>query len=306
MLTMGTDRSVTAPAVEEDRVMATMTETTILDQARAALGTVAGRTAHLLRSLSTTEAAIPGAEWKVRDAAAHLVSCLAIYCEVANGMPSPIEPPPGELDPRGRPIRDGERFQKAVALNNARRLADLPERDPRTLAQLVLDGAGRLIDTTAGRRGDQRVSFHWGLPFTLDGVVCCALSEQILHGYDMATAAGHPWPIDPGHAALVVHGLTPLFELAVSPQTTRALTVAYEVELRGVGRSVVRFVDGEFSVGPGYGDPVDCTISADPVGYLLVGAGRLSPWTAIALGLMSAGGPHPELAPRFSGLFIYP
>jgi uncharacterized protein (TIGR03083 family) len=242
----------------------------------------------------------------VRDAAAHLVSDLTIYCEVANGMPSPVEAPSGELDSRGRPIRDGARFQRAVALHNARRLADLPERDPGRLAQLVLDGAMRLNDITAGRPGDQRVSFHWGLPFALDGVVCCALSEHILHGYDIATTAGRPWPIDPGHAALVVHGLTPLFELAVNPETTTGLSVAYEVELRGIGGSVVRFADGEFSVEPGYPGPVDCTISADPVGYLLVGAGRLSPWTAIALGLMSAGGPHPELAPRFSGLFIYP
>jgi uncharacterized protein (TIGR03083 family) len=284
--------------------MATMTETTILEQARTALATVAGRTAELLRSLSTTEVPIPGSEWTVRDAAAHLVSSLAIYCEVANGMPSPIELP--QLDARGRPLRDGVRFQQAVALYNAQRLADLPEHAPVALAQLVLEGAGRLVDTTAGRPGDQRVSFHWGLPFTLDGVVCCALGEQLLHGYDMATAAGYPWPIDPGHAALVVHGLAPLFELTVNPDTTGGLTVAYEVELRGAGRSVVRFVDGELGMDPGYAGPVDCTISADPVGYLLVGAGRLSPLAAVALGLMSAGGPHPELALRFPGLFTYP
>jgi hypothetical protein len=73
-----------------------------------------------------------------------------------------------------------------------------------------------------------------------------------------------------------------------------------------LGRSVARFIDGEYRLEPADAGPVDCTISADPVAYLLVGAGRLSLWSAIALGLISAGGPRPELALRFNDLFIYP
>jgi hypothetical protein len=52
--------------------------------------------------------------------------------------------------------------------------------------------------------------------------------------------------------------------------------------------------------------PVDCTITADPVAFLLVGSGRLSQWDAIALGLLEAGGDRPELALGFTDLFLFP
>jgi len=273
-----------------------MQTATILAEAGLALDTVAGRVADLLSSLPDARAAIPGSEWTVREAAAHLAGYSAIYAEIANGAPSPIQAPPD----------DGAMFREVLRVNSAQRLVDLPETDPVRLAQLVVDAAGRLIDTTSGRPDEQPVSFHCGFPLTVAGLVCTSLSEHLLHGYDIASAARVPWPIDPAHAALALHGLAPLFALCVDPQTTRGLTVAYEVELRGVGRSVIRFVDGEYRLESADLGPVDCVISADPIAYLLVGAGRLSRWSAISLGLLSASGSRPELALRFGDLFIYP
>jgi uncharacterized protein (TIGR03083 family) len=276
---------------------------TILEQAQAALDQVAGRTADLLRGLPTVQVPIPGSDWTVRDTAAHLASYCDVYSELANGVPSPIE---ALVDANGRPVRSGVHYREVLATNNVRRLADIPETDPTRLAKLIVDGAQRLIDTTAGRPSDRPVTFHCGYPFTVEGLVCCGLSEHIIHSYDMATALGVPWPIDPGHAGLVLYGIAPLFGLCVNPATTAGLTVAFELELRGVGRSVVRFVDGEYRSEPADSGPVDCIISADPVAYLLVGAGRLSLWPAIALGRISAGGQQPELALQFGDLFIYP
>lgn len=48
--------------------------------------------------------------------------------------------------------------------------------------------------------------FHAGLPFDLARLVCVALGEQLLHGYDVATAVGRPWPIDPAPAQPVLYG----------------------------------------------------------------------------------------------------
>jgi hypothetical protein len=104
----------------------------------------------------------------------------------------------------------------------------------------------------------------------------------------------------------VLSAYAPNLGLCVNRETTTGLNVAYEVELRGVGRSVARFVDGEYRLEPPDSGAVDCIISADPVAYLLVGAGRLGLWPAIALGLMSAAGPRPELALGFNDLFIHP
>jgi hypothetical protein len=84
------------------------------------------------------------------------------------------------------------------------------------------------------------------------------------------------------------------------------LQAAFEVEVRGGGRFVARFDDGTLHLEDPDSGPVDCQISAEPVALLLVAAGRLSQWPAIALGLLSAGGKRPELALGFNDLFVYP
>ena len=273
-----------------------MQTATILAEAGLALEAVAGRIADLLASLPDARAPISNSEWTVREAAAHLANYSAIYSEIANGVPSPVQAPAG----------NGALFRDALRVNSAQRLADVPETDPARLARLVLDAAGRLVDTTSGRPDDQPVSFHSGFPLTVAGLVCTSLSEHLVHGYDMAIAVGAPFPIDPTHAALGLYGVAPLFALCVDPQTTNGVTVAYEIDLRGRGRSVIRFVDGEFRLEAADTGPVDCVITADPSAYLLVGAGRLSRWSAIALGLLSSSGRRPELALRLSDMFIYP
>ncbi len=277
--------------------MATVSDTTIVvDQARAALETLAARTSDLLCALPSTDLPIPSSEWTVRDAAAHLVNGSTVYCEIANGVPSPIDIQAG----------DGEAFRDTAAVISRQMLADIPETDPARLARLIVDAARRFVDTMAGRPDDQLVAWHCGLPLRNADLLCIIVGEHLLHGYDMALAVGTPWLIDPAHAALVLGGYAPIYCLCINLETTRGLNVAYEIELRGLGRSVVRFVDGEYRLEPADSGPVDCIISADPVAYLLVGAGRLSLGSAIALGLLSAGGPQPELAWRFNDLFIYP
>lgn len=276
--------------------MATVMDTSVLERARVALDTLAGQLEELLRSLPQADAPIPGSEWTVREAAAHLVSGSGLYCEIANGVSSPVHAPLG----------DGPAYRDAAALVIRQLLADIPERDPSRLAALLRDGTRRLLDTVAGRPDDQPVPFHCGVQIRLAELMSIMVGEYVLHGYDMAMAAGFPWPIDPAHAALVLDAYAALFGMCLNPTTTRSLSVAYEIELRGVGRSVVRFVDGEYGIDPAGSVPVDCVISADPVAYLLVAAGRISRWSAISLGLISAGGLRPELALGFGDLFVFP
>jgi uncharacterized protein (TIGR03083 family) len=276
--------------------MPTMTTTSTLERARTALHSLATRTAELLRSLETADVPIPASEWTVRDAAAHLVNGVGLYCELVNGVASPIEAPAG----------DGPALRDAAATVLRQLLADIPERDPFRLAALVVDGAKRLVDTTAGRRDDQVVRWHSGVPMRLGEVMSIMVGEFVLHGYDMAIAAGRPWPVDQEHAALVLSAYAPIFGMCRNPLTASGVNVACELELRGVGRLVARFVDGEYRLEAAGSCSVDCSISADPVAYLLVVSGRLSQWSAISLGLLSAGGSRPELALRFGELFVYP
>jgi hypothetical protein len=104
----------------------------------------------------------------------------------------------------------------------------------------------------------------------------------------------------------VLSAYAPLFALHLHRDRTRGLSAAFGLELRGAGEMTVRFTDGVYSLEPAGTSPVDGTISADPVAFLMVGSGRLAQHEAIALGLMSFGGDQPELALAFGDLFVYP
>lgn len=262
----------------------------ILREARSALESVAGRTQDLVRSLTDLRVPIPGSEWSVREAGVHLVTGAALFADIATGIPSPV-----------RSVAEG-----AMARENAQRIADIPEGDPEKLARLIEDAVRRFLDVTAGGRGDEEVVYHCGTRIGLAQLVCISLGEQILHGYDIAIGTGCPWPIDPDQALLVLSGYAPIFRLVVDQGTAQGHTAGYRIDLRGGPSLTVRFVDGQFSLEPPDSEPIDCTISADPVAFLLLSTGRLSQWPAIALGLLGAGGPKPELALGFGSLFSYP
>jgi uncharacterized protein (TIGR03083 family) len=262
----------------------------ILAQARIALATLSAHTTDLLRSVPHSAAAIPGARWSVREAAVHLVNLAAVNTDVAVGLPSPR-------------LSLGS---EAVALDNDRRIADVPEADPEKLARLVAEAIDRFLDVTADRPGDQEVTFHCGLRINLASLACVELGEVALHGYDMASAVGFPWPIDPVHAQLILAGYGPCFGEVVNHERAQALTAGFAIELRDGPSFTVRFVEGVYSVEPPDSGPVNCNISADPVAFLMVGSGRLSPRAAGALGLMTVSGDNPELGLGFSDLFLYP
>jgi uncharacterized protein (TIGR03083 family) len=265
--------------------------TTILAEARSALEATASRTAELVRSLPDLNVPLPSqSEWTAREAAIHLVNYAGVYTDIANGAPSPV----------------AIQAKESLAAENARRIAEIPERDPEKVAHLMTEGVAGFLEATAGRSGDQRVVFHENTPMDLAGLVCICVGEHLLHGYDIATAVRSPWPIDPLHAELVLYGYGPVYANVLNPATTKGLTASYGIELRGGPSFTVRFVDGKYGLEPPDSGPVDCTISADPAAYLLVGAGRISQWEAIALGLIGAGGARPELALGFVPLFVYP
>ena len=263
---------------------------TTLGLATAAVAEQSERVTALVRSLAHSKDPIPDSEWTVREAAVHLSIGTNLYAEIATGTPSPFVY-------ESKPANDA-----LMAVLNA----DIPERDPGKLAGLMSDAAARLLQAVAGRVGDQPVTWHAGLRLDLAALMCLQLYDWVLHGYDIARAAGRPWPIDPTQAALALAGSAAAFGVCLNPTTTVGHTAAYGIELRGgLGELTARFEDGHYSV-EAPGETVDCTISADPVALLLVASGRITQWEAIALGLLSTGGDHPELALGFTSLFIAP
>ena len=103
---------------------------------------------------------------------------------------------------------------------------------------------------------------HPGLPHRPGAV------GATVHGHDIATGTGRPWPISAEHAKLILGTVCPkMWPLVVRPEAGRGAPVTYEIRLRGNGpRYVVRVADGTAEVRAA-GGPVDCVISADPVTF---------------------------------------
>ena len=187
---------------------------------------------------------------------------------------------------------------------------DLP-----TLSQVLIDGEGRRTPSEMADRIDASVaaflaameaaggdSTHsWliqGSEMPLSTLTCHILNELTIHGLDIARAEGVPWPVDKGHATLIVQG----FLFPALHTLGRSLVVQekagnarFEVRLRGDGRAWLCFADGNLSVEASPQGPVDCHLSVDPAAFLLVAWGRTSQWPAIARGQLLAWGRRPWL-----------
>jgi uncharacterized protein (TIGR03083 family) len=267
-----------------------MADTTMLEQARAALKKSSARTAGLIESLPDTGAAIPGSKWTVREAGVHLVNVGLCYAGMAHGEPLGY----GSLTP------------EECARMNEQRIADIPESDPFKLAALIEQGTERLLDASARCHDEDEVLWHCQTRIPVAHLLAIATAEHLVHGYDIAVAAQQPWPITAADAGLALFGYGVAYGLCLNPVTTAGHTAGYGIEFRTGERFTIRFVDGEYRLEPPDSGPVDCTLTADPVAFLLVGSGRVSQWQAIALGAMEVGGDRPDLALEFGNCFLFP
>jgi hypothetical protein len=264
-----------------------MDATTAFEAARSGIAETAQQVATLIGSLADATAPIRPGTWTVREAAVHL-TVEANHCvEVAQGAPSSA-------------MTNAE-FN---ALSDAR-IADIPETDPHKLSELISEAARRLLDATRAHSGDRPVTYY-GLSCSLAHMMGIELAEWILHGYDIATATGHPWPIDPLHGQLSIYGYGPVLIACVRPKAARGHTATYRVELRDGSGFVIRFTNGVAAIDTADSAPADCIISADAVAFLMILFGRLSLWEATALGLFTAAGDRPDLALRLFDLFAIP
>jgi uncharacterized protein (TIGR03083 family) len=267
-----------------------MDATELLSRTRDAMVGGTERVAELIASIPDPLALAPNSPWTVRDFAAHLILAGGQYTDMAQGVPSPYQ----SVEPT------------YLHAEFTRRQADIAETDPTKLSRLFVDAMEGYLDATSDLPGDTPVIMHGQNPYTVAGMAGVLLGEELLHGYDIATAIGRPWPLDPADTELVLAAYAPVLGFFLNPETTRGLSAGFGIELRGLGEMAVRFTDGVYGLEGAGVAPVDATISADPVAFLMVGTGRLSRYQAIALGLLSVGGNHPDLAIGFWDLFLYP
>ena len=270
------------------------------EAARAAISVAAARFTALLQDTDDIERPAAGTDWTVAETAAHVSNVLTGFSAAIAGEPHALSPEQYlEAD-----------FPARLAANNAATIAMVDHADAGRLADLITVGTQRFLELAAAADPELECETPWygpGRTRSADCVTALALGELTVHGHDIATGTGRPWPISDEDAKLVVGTVCPnMSPLAVRPEAGRRAPVTYEVRLRGNGpRYVIRVADGTAEVRAA-GGRVDCVISADPVTYLLVVYGRMPLGRALMRGGMLAYGRRPWLGLRFKNLFFNP
>lgn len=264
-------------------------------QAQQALGNEARRVTALLRSIEDAHPVALG-QWSLGEVATHLSQVWVELPRLARGEGPAL-------------IRD----MRELAGATVRGVRAEPVRDLNVLAdRIAASAAGYLTDCARADPDSPRTWIMQGVTVPRSLFTYHLLSETVVHGYDIARAAGCRWRIDPSHAVMAMQGfLIPILQAlssraVVNPAKATRLRASYELRIRTGGRFLFVFHGATLSVNAPAAGSVDCRISADPVALLLVAWNRQSHWRAIATGKLVAWGRKPWLGARFKGLLSNP
>jgi uncharacterized protein (TIGR03083 family) len=257
----------------------------------------AERTAALLARVPDGRATVPGMEWSAADTAAHLVATIRKYHGFVDGT---ID----AQDMLARAAAAQNPGQRS-AVSNAAYLADFADRDVRSLAETMVPAVEKFLAATPGRRDDEPILADTGFAMTVATMTAVLLGEQLIHGLDIARAAGSAWLISNEDALQVIAGVMAMVPDYVDRQRAAGRHITYELRFRG-GQSYRLLVDDGTATITAPGGPVDCWISSDPAAFLLVGYGRVSQWGQILRGRIVAGGRKPWLGAAFGQLLTPP
>jgi hypothetical protein len=116
-------------------------------------------------------------------------------------------------------------FPTRLAASNGATIAMVGHNDARQLSDRISGGAQRFLQLVAAADPQMECETPWYGPCrtrTVDCLTALALSELTVHGHDIATGTGRPWPISAEHAMLIVGTVCPeMSPLAVKPEAGR-------------------------------------------------------------------------------------
>ena len=253
----------------------------VLGQARAALREVASDLVTLVRTVRDPDFASVGT-WTAGDVAAHLSHVFRFDTDAI----------------AAKPVPDAIVTTAGMAEVNARMLAEDTERDPAVLADRLGTLAAE-FDDVASRSRAATVGWLQGVRLPASVVACHLLEECLVHGHDLAKAAGQPWPIPRHHALRAVEGgVLPLIAALpptafVDQEKAGSFRGRFELRLRGGSRTVMAFDRGALTLGTGRAPDVDARVSADPAALMLTFIGRQGIGKPLLDGKLAAWGPRP-------------
>jgi uncharacterized protein (TIGR03083 family) len=251
--------------------------------ARPALLEALGRFTDAVSSVDSA-LPLPNSDWVAADVAAHLLIAGRALEGYVRGDREPVT----DVDD--------------VPGSNARRLRETTERDVNTLTKELHDVTDRFLELTDHADAADAAFWH-GLDVTVGALYGIYLGELLLHGRDVARAAGRRWPISKQDAVMIFEGAAAVSHAFLDEDAVRDFRATYGLRLRGGPSFTFAFDDGVLTVTDGSPARADCRVSADPRSLVLVVYGRSSQWAQIGRGGLFAYGRKPWLALRFAGLF---
>ena len=262
----------------------------------AALRDAVKRSADMWRVIDTPDAPVPGLSWTAAQTAAHIVGDLRDYAQALTRHAG------GYMTHANRPTESPSRLSAMV---NARHLEEVPERNLHHLADLLEDAAARYLDAAESADPAVEIQTPNALVIAPPTMACLLLGEQVIHGLDISRATHLPWNISRSDALLITPGAMVIMPQYLRLNRAAGVRASFELRMRGGPRYRLAVADGSAEI-TAAGERADCTITADPVDFLLLGYGRIPQWSVLLRGRLRPGGRKPWLAGKFGNLLYSP
>lgn len=225
---------------------------------------------------------VPGMRWTIGEIAAHVVQSARNATAALRGEGSAY---------------DGIGFSAEID----QRLVDaLPERDTARLADMVDADYAELAELLRARADGDDIGVIGRLT-AASGRAILAL-DFMLHGTQIARAAGEPFPVDAERMRTCVASVLPALE---DPAAAAGVTAGFALTFRGARPLLYGWDGGRLWVdadGGGGAHRIDCRISADCASFLLQGIGLMPTWRMALTGKAVATGRRPWLVMKVQRL----
>ena len=218
-----------------------------------------------------------GMRWTNAEIAAHMLASVTAAEQSVRGLPSDYDAvgPTAELDER--------------------MVAQVTERDPIVLADLIEQRTASFLGVVRGRAGSEAVATPRANVGTFVGLLAL---DHHLHGGQFTQTTGLSWA---GRVPDLHSPLHLVLAYAFDPEAARDFRGSFTLRLRGV--EPVRYaVDHRRLQLDGVGR-TDCTISSDPQAFLRFGIGVVSQLRLVLTGKLRISGRRPWAAGATSRLF---